>query len=133
MAKARTELDSQELAREVARLADTKLADDIVVLDMRDLVAYTDYLVIATARNERQAKSIVDEVHHVLKREKGLLPVNPDRAGETGWSVLDYLDVVCHGFTEDARQTYDLEEPWPEAPRLEIEFEPHEADPVSAA
>ena len=54
MAKARTELDSQELAREVARLADTKLADDIVVLDMRDLVAYTDYLVIATARNERQ-------------------------------------------------------------------------------
>ena len=42
----------------------------------------------------------------VLKREKGLLPVNPDRAGETGWSVLDYLDVVCHVFTEDARQTY---------------------------
>ena len=54
MAKARTELDSQELAREVARLADSKLADDIVVLDMRDLVAYTDFLVIATARNEEE-------------------------------------------------------------------------------
>ena len=68
-----------------------------------------------------------------LKREKGLLPVNPDRAGETGWSVLDYLDVVCHVFTEDARQTYDLEELWHEAPRLELDLEPHEAGPVTAA
>ena len=123
MAKARTELDSQELANEIVGLADSKLAENIVALDMRDLVAYTDYLVIATARNERQAKAVVDEVHLVLKRENGLLPVNPDRAGETGWSVLDYLDVVCHVFTEESREIYDLEELWHEAPRLELSLE----------
>ena len=66
---------------------------------MRELVAYTDFLVICTARNERQARAIVDEVRVRVKRETGLLPGGVDGGGEAGWTILDYLDCVLHVFT----------------------------------
>ena len=91
---------SEALARRLAELADSKKAEEIVVLDMRGLVAYTDFLVICTARNERQARAIVDEVRLRVKRETGLLPSGRDSGGEAGWVVLDYLDCVLHVFTE---------------------------------
>jgi len=115
-------IDSTELTEELARLADAKLATDIVALDMRGLVTYTDFLVICTARNERQAEAIAEEVHLRMKRDRGLLPVNPDRSGDVGWTVLDYLDAVLHVFTEEARQRYDLEDLWHEAPRVELDL-----------
>ena len=73
---------------------------EIVVLDMRKLVSYTDFLAICTARNERQAKAIVDEARLGLKREDGLLPGGTDGEGSAGWIVLDYLDAVLHVFTD---------------------------------
>ena len=126
-------LTSQELTEEVVRIADSKLAEGIVGLDMRELVSYTDYLVICTARNERQAEAIADEVHLQLKREQSMLPVNPDRSGDIGWIVLDYLDCVLHVFTEEARERFDLEELWHEAPRLEIELDTPESHSTTAA
>ncbi len=66
---------------------------------MRELVSYTDFLAICTARNERQARAIVDEVRVRLKQEHGLLPGGIDGAGAAGWIVLDYLDCVLHVFT----------------------------------
>jgi ribosome-associated protein len=111
--------DSDALARRLAELADSKGASEIVVLDMRKLVSYTDFLAICTARNERQARAIVDEVKLRLKQDGGLLPGGVDGEGGAGWIVLDYLDCVLHVFTEEARQRYRLEELWHEAPRLE--------------
>jgi ribosome-associated protein len=129
-------LNSEELTTEIVRTADSKLAGDIVALDMREIVTYTDYLVICTARSDRQAEAIADEVHLRMKREHSLLPVNPDRSDNVGWRVLDYLDCVFHVFTEDARGKYDLEDLWHEAPRLELELSPRTAEQqesVSAA
>lgn len=119
-------LSTEELTAEIVRIADSKLAGDIVALDMRELVTYTDYLVICTARNDRQAEAIADEVHIAVKREHSLLPANPDRSDNVGWRVLDYLDCVFHVFTEEARAKYDLEDLWYEAPRLELEISPAE-------
>jgi ribosome-associated protein len=129
-----TRVQSEALARRLAALADSKKAEDIVVLDMRGLVAYTDFLAICTARNERQARAIVDEARVGLKREMGgLLPSGADDAGEAGWSILDYLDCVLHVFTPEARDRYQLEDLWREAPRLELEFDaPEEASAASA-
>jgi len=110
---------SEQLARRMAELADAKKATEIVVLDMRRLVSYTDYLTICTARNERQARAIVDEVKLRLKNDEGLLPGGTDGEGAAGWIVLDYLDAVLHVFTEETRERYRLEELWREAPRLE--------------
>ena len=113
-------LDSEALARRLADLADAIGAAEIVVLDMRQLASYTDFLTICTARNERQAGAIVDEVKLRLKQENDLLPGGVEGNGAAGWTVLDYLDAVLHVFTAEARQRYQLEELWHEAPRLEL-------------
>jgi len=124
---------SEDLARDIARLVDDKLGEDIVCLDMRELVTYTDYLVIATARNERQADAIAEEVHLRLKHDHSLLPVNPDRSSDVGWTVMDYLDCVLHVFTEEARERYDLEDLWHEAPRVELGLDQVDDKSASAA
>lgn len=118
---------AEALARRFVALADSKKAEDPLLLDMRDLVAYTDFLVIVTARNERQARAIVDEVRVVVKRESALLPGGVDGGGDAGWTILDYLDVVLHVFTPEGRDRYRLEELWRDAPRLELELDEPEA------
>lgn len=115
-------LGSEALARRLAELADAKGATGIAVLDMRGLAAYTDFLAICTARNERQARAIVDEVKLRLKGEYGMLPGGVDGEGEAGWIVLDYLDAVLHVFTAEERERYQLEDLWREAPRLELQL-----------
>jgi ribosome-associated protein len=117
-----SEAPSERLARRAAELADSKGAAEIVVLDMRKLVSYTDFLVICTARNERQARAIVDEVKQRLKQDQGLLPGGMEGEGTAGWIVLDYLDCVLHVFTVEARQRYQLEDLWREAPRLQLQL-----------
>lgn len=114
-------LAGRPLAERLAEVVSSKLASDVVILDMRDLVSYTDYLVVCSARNERQATAITDEVRRVMKDDHGLLPVNPSRTGEFGWTVLDYMDCVLHVFSGEARDLYDLEELWFEAPRTRVE------------
>lgn len=123
--------DSEALARRLAELADSKGASDVVVLDMRELVSYTDFLALCTARNERQARAIVDEVKLRLKQERRLLPGGVEGEGSAGWIVADYLDAVLHVFTAEARQRYQLEDLWREAPRLTLE--PGDAEASSAA
>jgi ribosome-associated protein len=124
---------SEQLARRLAAIADSKKAEDLVVLDMRELVAYTDFLVICTARSERQAKAIVDEVRLRAKREAGLLPGGVDSGGDAGWTILDYLDCVLHVFTPEARERYGLEELWRDAPRLELDLDAPEAPEAASA
>jgi ribosome-associated protein len=101
----------------VAAIADDKKATDLVALDVSGLVGYTDYLVICTARNERQAKAIHDEVYHQLKRE-GRLPARVEGEREGEWILIDYLDCVLHVFTPDLRDRYRLETLWGEAEAL---------------
>jgi ribosome-associated protein len=124
---------SEALARQLAELADSKKAEEIVVLDMRKLVSYTDFLAICSARNERQARAIVDEVRIRVKRESGVLPGGVDGAGADGWVILDYLDCVLHVFTPEARERFQLEDLWREAPRLELDLGAPEAPSAASA
>ena len=128
-----TAIQSEALARRLAEVADSKKAEDIVVLDMRGLVAYTDFLAICTARNERQARAIGDEVRLKVKRDLGLLPAGVDGGGEAGWTILDYLDCVLHVFTSEARDRYQLEDLWREAPRLELDLDAPETPSAASA
>jgi ribosome-associated protein len=113
------EMTSEELARRLATIADDKKATEMVALDVRGLVGYTDYLVICTARNERQAKAIHDEVYHQLKRD-GWLPARVEGVRESEWVLMDYLDAVLHVFTPEPRERYRLETLWGEAGHLEL-------------
>ncbi len=116
------EIAPDALARRLAAIADDKKATDLVALDVRPLVSYTDYLVICTARNERQAKAIFDEVYHQLKRD-GWLPARVEGERESEWVLMDYLDAVLHIFTPELRERYRLEVLWGEAERLELDLE----------
>ena len=113
-------MDPEALARRLAELSDSKGASEIMALDMRGLVSYTDFLVICTGRNERQAKAISDEVGLRLKRDQTLQPRQVEGGPAAGWVVLDYLDCVLHVFTPEARARYRLEQLWEDAPRLEL-------------
>ena len=110
-----------ENARRIAALAQEKLAEDVVILDMRPACSFTDYFVIATGRNPRQTAAIWDEVHTRLKQDDRLLPQNVDGMREGAWIVADYLDVVLHVFTPDAREFYRLEDLWSDVPAVEVD------------
>ena len=115
--------ESAELAREIAAIVDDKKGEQIAAIDVRELVSYTDYLVIATARNERQAKAIADEVNLRLKRERSLLPARAEGEREARWVLLDYVDCVLHVQVPEMRERYRLERLWGEGPRLKLELE----------
>ena len=101
-----------EQARAIAALALEKLGRDVVILDMQPVCAYTDYFVVVTGNNPRQAKAIWDEVHGRMKKEHGVLPRSADGEREATWIVGDFSDVVLHVFTPEARAYYRLEELW---------------------
>jgi ribosome-associated protein len=114
-----SQLSPLEQARRIADLAQEKLAKDIVILDMRPVCSYTDYFVICTGQNPRQTKGIYDEVHGRLKHESRLIPANVEGVREARWILADYLDVVLHVFTPEARNYYRLEELWEDVPSVE--------------
>lgn len=121
--RARTPQASTELVRRIAAIVDDKQGEQIVAVDVRELVGYTDYLLIATARNERLAKAIHDEVRLQLKRESGLLPARSEGEDEARWVLLDYLDCVLHLMVPEMRERYRLERLWGEGQPLDLGFE----------
>jgi ribosome-associated protein len=110
-----------EQARRIASLAREKLAEDVVILDMRPACSYTDFFVICTGRNARQTKAIWDEVHERMKHDERLLPKHVEGASEGSWIVGDFLDTVLHVFTPEARDYYRLEELWGDVPSVSVE------------
>jgi ribosome-associated protein len=119
--RTRTNLNSLEQARRIAALAQEKLAEDVVILDMRPVCTFTDFFVIASGRNPRQTAAIWDEVHGRMKRDERLLPRTIDGTQEGSWILADYLDVVLHVFTPEAREYYKLEELWGDVPAVELD------------
>jgi ribosome-associated protein len=87
---------------------------------MTPVCTYTDYFVICTGQNPRQTRAIYDEVHKALKTESRKLPATTD-VGEAKWIVADYLDVVLHVFTPEARAYYALEDLWGDVPSISVE------------
>jgi ribosome-associated protein len=104
------------MAEVIAAYAADRKALEIVQLDLRGLIGYTDYFVICTGRTDRQAKAIHDAIHAGMKSEHGLLPRQVEGVGEARWILMDYLDVVVHVFTPETREYYRLEQLWGEAP-----------------
>ncbi len=113
-------LDAAALADRISEIASERKAIDITVLDVREIVGYTDFFVICSGNSERQTRAIHDAVYQALKDEQGLLPRRSEGSGESRWILLDYLDCVVHIFTPDARQFYRLEHLWGEAPARSV-------------
>jgi ribosome-associated protein len=110
-------VDGREVAIVAARAAAAKQADDVVILDVRDLIVITDFFVIATGGTQRQVRTIVDAVEDAL-RGRGERPTRREGESEGLWVLLDYVDVVVHVFAQPEREYYSLERLWKDAPTL---------------
>jgi ribosome-associated protein len=106
----------EDLAAAAIDFAADRKALDIVQLDLRGIIGYTDYFVICTGRTDRQVKAIHDAIHQGMKSEHGLLPRRVEGMSQANWILMDYLDVVVHVFTPETREYYRLEQLWGEAP-----------------
>ena len=122
---------SRTLAITAAAAAAAKKAQDILVLELGDLIGITDFFVIASATNDRQLGTLVDEVERRLKLD-GRRPLRREGTKDTGWMLLDYGDVVVHAFTTEQRDFYNLERLWSDAPVVELPAE-ITAPPVGSA
>ncbi len=111
------ELGSRELAVAAARAAAAKQAEDVVILDVRDLIVITDAFVICSGTTERQIRTIVEEIERSLRR-LGHRPVRREGEHEARWVLLDYVDIVVHVFAPEERGYYELERLWRDAPRV---------------
>jgi ribosome-associated protein len=113
---------SEQLARRIAETALDKKARDVVVLDMRGVVSYTDFFVICTGNTERQTQAIEDAIYLGLKHsdQEKILPARVEGRTQARWILMDYLDCIVHIFTPAARDYYRLEMLWGEVPALEV-------------
>ena len=109
-------VSGEQLLSEIVRLAADKKALEVVELDLRGVLDYTDFFVICSGNTTRQTKAIHDGILEGLKREHGAIPRRVEGAGRADWILMDYLDVVVHILTPEARSFYRLEELWGEAP-----------------
>jgi ribosome-associated protein len=111
-------MDSRKLALLCRKLADNKKAENIVILDVRELSSVTDYFVIASGTSEPHLRAIVDEITDRLREDSGVRPTAVDGTIRAAWIVLDYFDVIVHVMRHDVRERYDLETLWGDAPRV---------------
>ncbi len=107
---------TRRMAESAARAAAGMFARDVTIIDLRNVVSYTDYFVVASAETERQTRRIVEEVLDKM-REEGYRPRSRRVDEGTAWISLDFLDVVVHIFTDQARDYYRLESLWRGAPQ----------------
>lgn len=121
---------SEQLALNVVAAIWEKKGFDVVALRVKEIVQYTDFMVIASARNERQAAAIADNVEHEVREKLQQKPIGEEGRRAGRWVLIDYGDIVVHIFHRPVRDYYELERLYADAPRLPLQ-EPtwvHEVD-----
>jgi ribosome-associated protein len=111
-------MESKKLAQFCWEYADNKKAEDIVILDVRELSSVADYFVICSGTSEPHLRAISDEITTKLRDVQHLRPRAIDGTLQTAWIVLDYFDVIVHVMKNEVREKYDLEALWGDAPRV---------------
>jgi ribosome-associated protein len=112
-------MDGMELALACREYADNKKAEEIMVLDMREVSTITDYFVIASGTSAPHVRAIWNEIVDGLKQDHQLTPPPPEGAQYNTWVVIDYFDVIVHVMSHETRQKYDLEGLWNDAAVIE--------------
>ena len=122
-APGRGDEDGLEMAYEALEASLDKKALEPLLLDMRELCSYTNYILIVSGRSDRQVDAIADGIRATL-REKNRQILGSEGTGSGQWALLDFGDLIVHIFHHPAREHYDLEGLWNDAPRVEIEVPP---------
>ncbi|MBN1193437.1 MAG: ribosome silencing factor [Coriobacteriia bacterium] len=103
-----------------AETAGEKKATDVVVLDVGETLVITGYFVIATCSNERQVRSVAEDVETALRERAGVKPIGREGERDGRWVLTDFGDVVVHIFQPDERDFYRLEKLWSDVPRVDL-------------
>lgn len=111
--------DLEDKLHLIAEAALDRKAQDLLVLDVRGLVTYTDYLIVCSGNTDRQVRAIAENVQAEMA-EIGYRPLGVEGKSQANWMIIDYGDYVVHVFHTEARETYNLEKLWSDAPRLPI-------------
>ncbi len=111
-------MDSRKLALLCRGFADDRKAENLVVLDLRKLPGVADFMVLCSGTSEPHLRAIEDEIERKLQDKHGIRPRAIDGTRQSGWIVLDYVDVLVHVMKPDIREHYDLEGLWNDAPRV---------------
>ncbi len=114
-------MSTEEMVAAIAGYAGDVKAEDVVELDLREVLGYTDSFLICTGRTDRQVKAVHDRILEGMKRDHGIVAQRVEGLPEARWILLDYLDVVVLVFSPEAREFYRLEQLWGEAPKRAIE------------
>jgi ribosome-associated protein len=109
-------LEILELAHSIVDAIADKQGEDIVLLDLRQLSPHVDYFIVCSSTSERQLKAIVDGVTEHTHQQYERKPRRIEGNADSGWVLVDYLDIVIHIFSISQRKFYRLEEVWKEAP-----------------
>jgi ribosome-associated protein len=107
-------LKSIEVARLAVEAASDKQADNIVMLDTKQICSFADYFVICSGDSPRQIEAIRQEIRDKLKRDD-IIPFHIEGGADSGWILLDLGDVVVHIFSPSQRDYYRLDDLWQEA------------------
>ena len=108
-------MDSTDLANQISEIIFTKKGFNVLKVDLRKLVTFTDYFVICSADSDTQVKAIADQIDKVLS-DDGIRCWHREGLKALRWVLLDYVDVVVHIFKKEARDFYNLEKLWGDAP-----------------
>lgn len=113
-------MESKYFAEKIANLIFNKKGYDVLILDLQKLATFADYFVICSADSDTQVKAIADEIDKSLKDE-GIRCWHKEGLNALTWVLLDYVDVVVHIFKKDAREFYNIEKLWGDAPVIQME------------
>ena len=116
------EMPSLEMAQILSKAALDKKAENLVILDVREMSSFTDYFVIMSGRSTRHVQGLAEAVDSAVSKKR-MKDANTEGLAEGLWVLLDYEDVVVHIFYRDVRDFYDLEGLWHDAPRIEVDSE----------
>ena len=105
--------DSIALAKNLASMIDQKRGEDIVIFDLRNLSPITDYFIISTGLSDVHVRTIAE---HIMEQER---PQHAEGLEAASWVLLDFIDVIVHVFSKEAREFYGLERLWGDAPVVE--------------
>jgi ribosome-associated protein len=119
MRKSESSLTSQENVLLLARAAEEARGLDIVVLEVGHLLPICDYFLLCHSRSTVHAQAICDQIDEAAQ-QAGLRLHHREGGGQGEWVILDYLGVVVHVFSEQARKFYGLERLWADAPKLDL-------------
>ena len=113
------DVSSKDFAIEIARIADDKKADEVLVLHVGEVLGITEYFVLSGASNPRLVGAIADEVTSQMRDRYGRSPIRTEGIREQMWVLVDYGDVVVHVFAEETRRFYEIERLYKDVPKIE--------------